>query len=142
MPPRTHVPAPAAGVDGALVRLVVTGDDWAESIPPVPRGHEVTVSFSSASSALAHADALEALGYRLVGIQPLSCTCPPGAQDCGAGHPRSLGIAVADFLVSQPLLEAHPSWWRAMADQADRAFNLAMGPVQRLLDSVLRTHAR
>lgn len=111
--------------DGAMLRLVVGAGHWAEDIPPVPAGHRVTVSFSSEGAAGEHADALSLLGYDIVGVQPLS---------------MPIEVGVADFLLDQRLLEAHPTYWRSLADQADKAFSLALGPVLSLLGDVLRAH--
>jgi hypothetical protein len=111
-------------LDGALVRVAVTGDAWAEGIPPVPAGSDITVTFSDAEAALVHGDALALLGYRVVGVQP----------HAAAPHP------VADLLVPQWILERHPTWWRALADQSERAFSLALGPVVASLSEVLRAH--
>jgi hypothetical protein len=110
--------------EGALLRLAVVGDAWAEGLPPVPRGCEVTVSFTDAETALVHADALALLGYRVVGVQPHRA----------AAGPR------ADFLIAEASLAAHVTWWRALADQAERAFCLAAGPVLLSLAAVLRLH--
>jgi hypothetical protein len=117
-----HRPAP----DGALLRLAVSADTWAEGVPPAPRDADVTVSFSDVETAALHGDALRLLGYRIVGVGPAS----------GADPTRP----AADFLVQQSLLEAHPTWWRALAEQAERAFNLAFGPVAASLSGVLRPH--
>ncbi len=117
-----HRPPP----DGALVRLVVSADAWAEGIPPVPEGFDITVSFSDVDTEALHGDALALLGYRVVGVQPHG----------------TAGLAVADFLIPQRVLESHPTWWRALADQADRAFSLALGPVVASLTEVLRAHVQ
>lgn len=118
--------SPQRPPDGALVRLAVRGETWAERIPPVPVGADVTVSFTDPDAALVHAEALALLGYRVVGI---------------VAHALARGSA-ADFLVGQAVLEAHPRWWRALADQADRAFSLALGPAVASLAPVLRAHGR
>lgn len=99
---------------------------WAEGIPPVPEGFDITVSFSDADAVAIHGDALALLGYRVVGVQP---------------HGAS-GLPVADFLIPQRVLESHATWWRALADQADRAFSLALGPVVASLTDVLRAHVQ
>jgi hypothetical protein len=101
----------------------VSGHRWAEDLPPVPDGHRVTVTFSTDLDAAHHGPALDLLGYQVVGV-----------------HPGPPGRCVADFLVSQPLLESHPTWWRSLAGLADRAFNLALGPVLSSLAPVLRRH--
>jgi hypothetical protein len=110
--------------DGALVRLAVSGDAWAEGIPPVPAGVDVTVTFTDAEAALVHGDALGLLGYRVVGVAP---------------HAAAAGPA-ADLLIPQAALEAHPRWWRALADQAERAYSLLLGPAAASLAEVLRAH--
>lgn len=117
-PPHPRTP------DGALVRLAVDGDAWAEGIPPVPHGSDITVTFTDADAALVHGDALSLLGYRVLGVQ---------------AHAAATA-AVADFLVPQRILEQHTTWWRALTDQADRAFSLALGPVLASLADVLRAH--
>ena len=116
--------APPAPLDGALVRLPLRGDRWAEDLPPVPRGYAVTVSFASAEAADLHGDALRLLGYDVVGV-----------------HPRGSGEATsADVLVPQALLENRPRWWRALTAHADRTFGLGFGPVLHALADVLRLH--
>jgi hypothetical protein len=102
----------------------VDGDAWAERIPPVPDGADVSVSFTDTDAALVHADALAQLGYRVVGVM---------------AH-RLATHAAADFLVAQTILEGHPTWWRALADQSERAFSLSAGPALLTLGGVLRTH--
>jgi hypothetical protein len=109
--------------DGALLRLTVDGDDWGEHLPPVPPGQDVTVAFSTADAEAVHAEALALLGYRVVG-EPAATT----------------GDAVAEVLVRQAVLEAHPTWWRALAALADRAYNLAHGPAAALLAPALAPH--
>jgi hypothetical protein len=109
--------------DGVLVRLAVRGDRWAEGIPPLPDAFVVSVSFSCEEAADLHGDALALLGYRVVAV-------PPGRA----------GAFEADFLVSRGLASAHPTWWQALLGQADRAYDLAYGPVAAVLGDVLRTH--
>lgn len=113
--------------EGVLLRVVPSGDAWAEGLPPVPANFVVTVSFSTEESAALHGEALRLLGYMTVGVQ--------------AWDREATGEGV-DFLVSQALLEARPQWWRALASQAERAFGLAHGPAQALLAPVLEAHTR
>jgi hypothetical protein len=119
-----HRPAP----DGALLRLAVRADNWAEGVPPAPRDADVTVSFSDADTAALHGDALRLLGYRIVGVRPTN------------GADVLLPQPAADVLVPQAVLESYPTWWRALADQAERAYSLALGPVLASLSEVLRPH--
>lgn len=118
--------------DGALLRLVVESSRWAESLPPPPLGAEVTVSFSSHAALVEHGDALELLGYRVVGVAEQPVLPGPPLPECPAG--------IADFLTMQALIERHPTWWRALAAHADRVFNLSLGPVAAMLWPVLLTH--
>jgi hypothetical protein len=122
--PTQRHPAP----DGVVVRLLVAGSGWAESLPPVPSGQDVTVSFSTADAEAEHADAVALLGYRVVGVEAL---------------PPRLGTEpAADFLVARTVLEAHPAWWAALAAQAHRTFNLALGPVAAVLGPILSRHVQ
>ncbi len=118
--------------EGALLRLpidvpdapgaVSRPDRFAESLPPVPTGFDVTVSFSSPEVADEHGDAITLLGYSVVGVH---ASATPSAM----------------LLVTQALLEAHPTYWRSLAALADAAYSLALGPALVLLDDVLRLHA-
>jgi hypothetical protein len=120
---RTASP-PTPAPDGALVRLLVHAGPWAEGIPPVPAGADVTVSFTDLDASLVHGEALGLLGYRLVGLGSADASAAPSA----------------DFLVPRALMDAHPTWWRALCEQADRAYDLAFGPVAARLAGVLRAH--
>ena len=117
---------------GALVRLPVVTGAWAESIPPVPDGHVVTVSFSTAAAAEEHAEAFALLGYRVVGTGPLD-TRPP-RRPADSGHP------VAWLVVSGGLARRHHLWWEGVRDHADGVFVLSMGPVVARFADVLRAH--
>jgi hypothetical protein len=110
---------------GALARLVIEHDCWAEELPPLPAGHTVTVAFSTEDVAAEHAEAVERLGYRVVGAHG-SAHIPP----------------TADFLVSEALIETHQAWWRALTDQADAVYVLALGPARLAISSALRVHQR
>lgn len=118
-------PAGAGMVRGALVRIAVSDGWWAEDLPPVPAGHVVTVSLSDPAVEQEHADALALLGYTVV-------AGPPRGSAADAGR--------ADFLVEQSLLETYPTYWRSLADRAERAYSLSLGPVRRLLAEVLAAH--
>ncbi|MGI8872978.1 MAG: hypothetical protein ACR2KP_01355 [Egibacteraceae bacterium] len=109
--------------DGVLLRVLVSAADAWAGFPTAPEDSDVSVSFSTPAAAN-DAEALEALGYRAVGVV---------AGD-GSAEPA------ADFLVSQAVIERHPHWWRSLAERSDRAFSLAMGPVQTAFAEVLRTH--
>jgi hypothetical protein len=106
---------------GALIRLPVGHGPWAESLPPAPGGHRVTVSFSSPALAEEHGEAVELLGYLVV-------PGPDGDDD------------VAWLLVPAPLARAHPIWWTTIRSRSDAVYRLAMGPVMRQLAAVLAPH--
>lgn len=107
-----------------MLRLVVDHEEALAEVPPAPQGGDVSVSFSSARAAATAAAALEALGYRTVGVV----------------HGDAAEEPVADFLVSPDVIEQHPGWWRSLVAGADHVFNLAAGPVQVALAAVVRTH--
>lgn len=111
--------------EGALLRCILDSDRWAESLPPVPVGRLVTLSFTSAAAQVEHAEACQLLGYTLVGV-------PPERQEAP--------VSVADLLVAQDVIDAHPTWWRALATHADRVYSLAHGPAVALLREVLEPH--
>jgi hypothetical protein len=106
---------------GALVRLPVSDGPWAESLPPVPDGHRVTVSFSSPALAEEHGEAVGLLGYVVV----------PGPDE---------GEQVAWLLVPAALARAHPRWWTTIRSRSDAVYRMAMGPVLRRFAALLRAH--
>lgn len=122
-PARNRGGPPPRPPDGVLLRVMVPAADAWAGFPTVPEDSDVSVSFSSPTAAR-EAAALEALGYRAVGIAPGDGSAEPAA----------------DFVVSQATIERHPHWWRSLAERSDRAFSLAMGPVQTTFADVLRTH--
>ena len=115
---------------GALARLAIDSERWAEQVPPVPDGYRVTVAFSSEDLAVEHAEAIELLGYQVVGTHEAGQ---------GGGSPAG-GLRAADFLVSDRLAESHPAWWHALARLASRVYVLHLGPVRRLLGEALTVH--
>lgn len=111
--------------EGALLRCILDSDRWAESLPPVPSDRLVTLSFTSAAAQVEHAEACEMLGYTVVGAPPDNAMP---------------SVSVADLMVTQDIIEAHPTWWRALATHADRVYSLAHGPAVALLREVLDPH--
>lgn len=107
----------------AVVRLPVDGTDWADNLPPVPAGHDVSVSFTETASWAHHGPVLDRLGYRVV-------------DRAGDG---SVGEWV-DMVVYDDLPGAHPSWWRAVTTLADRVLPLAFGPAAMACADVLTAH--
>ncbi len=118
-------PRPPSGA-GALVRLPLTQGRWAEDVPPVPGGHVVTVSFSSAEACDTHGEALRLLGFTVVE----QVTPVPGGD----------GTEVALMVVSGSLAGEHAAWFAEVRDRADRVYSLVMGPVGQLFADVLRAH--
>lgn len=108
---------------GVLVRYRADESGWTARVPAAP-ATGVTVSLSSRTVAVSSAQGLGALGYDYVGLSPA-----PAAPD-----------GVADFLVPQTLIDAHPDWWRTFAAGARQVFSLALGPVVVTLAGVLDTH--
>lgn len=108
---------------GTLARVVIDSERWAESLPPVPSGHRVTVAFPTQDLAAEHAEAVALLGY-----------CVVGAHEDG-DEPEA-----ADFLVPDALMESHPAWWRALARLSANVYVLHLGPVRWALAHVLNAH--
>jgi hypothetical protein len=111
--------------DAVLTRVMVPGGPWAEDVPPVPAGFDVTVSFGSQDLADEHGDALALLGYRVIRVPPPSAVALP---------------PVADFLVTLDLIEQHPTYWRSLAGPGARAYDLRMGPAAAAVAAVVAAH--
>lgn len=110
-----------------LLRLRVDGLDWSDHVPPAPRGHDVSVSFTSARSRARHAGALGDLGYRVVAVPE---TDRRGGQD-----------EFVDVVLRGEAAEEQPSWFRALAALAERAYPLALGPAARMWAPLISRHA-
>lgn len=120
---RTRRYAPDGGV---LLRVPVATGAWAETLPPAPGEHDVTVSFSCADASAEHGEALALLGYRVVGVQGLSSDVPT--------------LPLADFLIPPTLPEQHPAWWKALSAHGYRVYSLALGPALAVISDVLEHH--
>ncbi|MDP9023215.1 MAG: hypothetical protein M3N57_11105 [Actinomycetota bacterium] len=107
-----------------MLRIPVVADGWVAALPPVPDGHDASISVSDAGLIDARSD-LEALGYTLAGV---NATLVP------------VGRRVADILVSDASATAQPDWYRDLARRAERAFPLAMGPVMAVLHELVAMH--
>lgn len=116
--------ASSVPTEATLLRIPVVADGWVAALPPVPDGHDASISVSDAGLIGARSD-LEALGYTLVGVN--ATLVGPGCR-------------VADILVSDASATARPDWYRDLARQAERAFPLAMGPVMAVLDELVAMH--
>jgi hypothetical protein len=112
-------------VTGAvLVRIPATTTAWIDRLPPVPEGSRVTVSVSRPSLLDVPAASVRSRGYRLVGIHA------PSDTDTGQ----------IDLLVTWALIESAPAWWREVLALAERAFDVRLGPVQRILGAEIALH--
>ena len=106
-----------------LVRVATTGPSWIDRLPPVPGQHEITVSLSDPTQREIPSARLAASGYRIVG-------CHPNHTD------------TVDLLVPAAVIADHREWWREVLAVADRAFDLRLGPVQRILGAEISLHLR
>jgi hypothetical protein len=116
--------APPPGA--VLVRTRADGPDWIDRLPAVPAGRHVTVSVSHPDLRAVPAHLLLQRGYRIVGVHPWRA-----ATD---GH------GSVDLLVHANLIESAPAWWQTLVAVADRAFDLRLGPVQRVLGDEIALH--
>lgn len=105
--------------------MMVGNGHWAEDIPPVPAGFDVTVSFGSIATGEEHGEALALLGYRVVS----------GPE---SGDPELADSA--DFLISETLMEHHPTYLRSLGGRATRAYHLALGPAAALVAPIVAAH--
>lgn len=111
----------------ALLRLPVDGVDWCDHLPPAPAGHDVSVSCEDDAVWQRLRPRMRQLGYRVVD--------DPAARG-GAGE------AVVDVLVRDGCAEDRPTWWRAVAALADRAYPLQLGPAARSWEDLVERHSR
>lgn len=119
---RSRTSSPAGG---ALLRLPVDADHWAEDLPPVPDGFVVTVSCSSADVAAAHGEALTQLGFTLAGVHRPQ---------------RDPDEPLVEVVVHADLIDLRTVWWRTMAARSTAAYNLQAGPVAALFADVIGMH--
>lgn len=116
--------APPPGA--VLVRVRADTPAWIDRLPVVPGRGIVTVSVSDPTLREVPSAALERGGYRIVGVHPW--------------RPATDGHGSVDLLVTSLLIETHPAWWRDLLRIADRAFDLRLGPVQRVLGQEIVLH--
>ena len=105
------------------VEVCVEDATWIEDLPPAPANRHITLSFDSARLMARDQRAVEQLGYVTVGVGTV-------------GHVQD----VAHLLISLEIVNAHPRWWRALLDLAQRVYDLRFGPVQLALRDVLTRH--
>lgn len=113
--------APPSG--SVLVRVDASDPSWCVGLPlpPAPWAPTVTVLGERRDG---EAALLSGRGYRLAGI----------------GAAREGATRTADVLVPEALRDAAPQWWRPLLLQAERVFDLRMGPVLWALEEVVRAH--
>lgn len=121
-----HVERLAPPPGAVLVRVRADAPDWIHRVPAVPAGDVVTVSVSDTALREVPSADLLARGYRIVGVHPWRA-----ATD---GH------GAVDLLVTAALIDHHPGWWQRLLGVADRAFDLRLGPVQRVLGQEIALH--
>lgn len=108
-----------------LVRLPARDAAWPTTLPAAPAGHLLTLTLGHPSLLPGPESAALPHGYRLVGV---------------ASERRPIGRSVGIY-VPATLRTLHPAWWRSLLDQAERVFDLQLGPVQRVLAAELALHA-
>lgn len=109
----------------ALVRIDARQPGWWRQLPELPAGTSVTMSGDGHFGDLP-GDLVQNLsrrGYRVVGSLN---DMPP--------------IMRVDVLVPAKVRSAHRHWWRSISAEADRVFDLRMGPVLMVLSDVLAMH--
>lgn len=118
-----HLPTSAAPL---LVRIPVTAPDWAESLPPMPDGADITVAFSDADVEAEHGDAVALLGYLSVGAIPTLADMPPSI----------------DLLMPRAAADRWPRWRDEVLSSGGRVWDLAFGPVAMMMASTVGVHER
>lgn len=113
--------------DGSvLVRVTALDRTWPGRLPAVPGGAVLTVTVGHPDLLPVAVDDLVTGGYRIAGV---------------ATERRPVGRNV-DVLVPAALRERHPDWWRALVGDAERVFDLRLGPVLRVLAAEIDLHLR
>lgn len=124
MLPSTPVTLPTDG--SVLVRVTALDRSWPRRLPPVPRGAVLTVTVGHPDLLPVAVDDLVSGGYRIAGV---------------ASEQRPVGRNV-DVLVPAELRISHPDWWQRFAGDAERVFDLRLGPVLRVLAAEIDLHLR
>jgi hypothetical protein len=113
--------------DGSvLVRVTALDRSWPRRLPTVPGDAVLTVTVGHPDLLPVAVDDLVSGGYRIAGV---------------ASERRPVGRSV-DVLVPADLREAHPDWWRHLAGDAERVFDLRLGPVLRVFAAEIDLHLR
>lgn len=109
-----------------LLRVPIDDPRWAEALPPVPDGADVTVVFSDPEVEAEHADAVSLLGYRVVGA--LAATAQPEAS--------------ADLLIPRAAVDRWPVWRDGLLTAGGRVYDLSFGPVAHALADAIAAHGQ
>ena len=117
------LPPPVTDGD-VLVRLPAREVAWPATLPAPPDGHLLTLTLGHPSLLRGLEGAALPAGYRLVGV---------------ASEHRPIGRTVGIYVPAR-VRNHHPDWWRSLLDQAERVFDLQLGPVQRVLAAELALH--
>lgn len=124
MLPSTPATPPTDG--SVLVRVTALDRTWPRRLPAVPGGLVLTVTVGHPDLLPVAVDDLVSGGYRIAGV---------------ASERRPVGRSV-DVLVPAELRTAHPEWWARFGGQAERVFDLRLGPVLRVLAAEIDLHLR
>lgn len=124
MLPSTPAPPPTDG--SVLVRVTALDRTWPRRLPPVPERAVLTVTVGHPDLLPVAVDDLVSGGYRIAGV---------------ASERRPVGRNV-DVLVPPTLREHHPEWWAALTADAERVFDLRLGPVLMVLAAEIDLHLR
>lgn len=113
--------------DGSvLVRVTASDRGWPGRLPAVPGGMVLTVTVGHPDLLPVVVDDLVSGGYRIAGV---------------ASEHRPVGRNV-DVLVPVELRLGHPDWWNTLVGDAERVFDLRLGPVMRVLAAEIDLHLR
>lgn len=122
--PSTPATPPTDG--SVLVRVTALDRTWPRRLPPVPGDAVLTVTVGHPDLLPVAVDDLVSGGYRIAGV---------------ASERRPVGRNV-DVLVPAALRTSHPDWWLRFAGDAERVFDLRLGPVLRVLAAEIDLHLR
>ena len=117
--------SPLLPAGAVLLRLPASGPWWMEELPVLPAGTTATVTVGHPGLLPADPAPARRRGYLIVG---------------SASAARPIG-EVVDVLVTEEVRELAPAWWEDLLRRSERAFDLRLGPVQRVLRSELALHA-
>lgn len=109
-----------------LVRVEVSDDSWAATLPATPDDVVCTVTLGHPDLVPRSRAVACQRGYRIVGV---------------ATAERPVGHSI-DVYVPEALHRDAPGWFDELVASATRVFDLRMGPVQLVLAPQLQLHLR